>query len=104
MKQLLFILTILLTLPALCAAREPHVNERVKYKQGPSFIYRLYLTDKKGSPYSLNHPGRYLSRRSIERRKRQQLRLFEPVQEFRRLSNRQDNRRRNIFHDAILRR
>ena len=73
MKQLLFILTILLTLPALCAAREPHVNERVKYKQGPSFIYRLYLTDKKGSPYSLNHPGRYLSRRSIERRKRQQL-------------------------------
>ena len=73
MKQLLIILAILLTLPALCAAREPHVNERVKYKQGPSFIYRLYLTDKKGTPYSLNHPGRYLSRRSIERRKRQQL-------------------------------
>ena len=44
MKRLLFILAILLTLPAFCAAKNPHVNERIKYKQGPSFIYRLYLT------------------------------------------------------------
>ena len=73
MKRLLFILAILLTLPAFCAAKNPHVNERIKYKQGPSFIYRLYLTDKKGTPYTLNHPNRFLSRRSIERRKRQQL-------------------------------
>ena len=75
MKRLLLILAVLLTLPALCAARGPVVNERVKYKPGPSFIYRLHLTDKKGTPYSLNHPSRYLSRRSIERRKRQQLPL-----------------------------
>ena len=73
MKRLLSIIVILLTLSALCAAKVPHVNERIKYKNGPSYIYRLYLTDKKGTPYSLNHPGRYLSRRSIERRKRQQL-------------------------------
>ena len=73
MKRLLFILAILLTLPAFCAAKNPNVNERIKYKQGPSFIYRLYLTDKKGTPYTLNHPNRFLSRRSIERRKRQQL-------------------------------
>ena len=58
MKRLLFILAILLTLPAFCAAKNPHVNERIKYKQGPSFIYRLYLTDKKGTPYTLNHPNR----------------------------------------------
>ena len=75
MKRLLLILAVLLSLPALCAAKGPVVNERVKYKPGPSFIYRLYLTDKKGTPYSLNHPSRYLSRRSIERRKRQQLPL-----------------------------
>ena len=62
----------LLTATSIFAA-SPHMAERVKYKNGPSFIYRLYLTDKKASPYSLNHPGRYLSRRSIERRKRQQL-------------------------------
>ena len=79
MKRLLFILAILLTLPAFCAAKNPHVNERIKYKQGPSFIYRLYLTDKKGTPYTLNHPNRFLSRRSIERRKRQQLLLTVPT-------------------------
>ena len=62
----------LLTATSIFAA-SPHMAERVKYKNGPSFIYRLYLTDKKASPYSLNHPGLYLSRRSIERRKRQQL-------------------------------
>lgn len=62
----------LLTATSIFAA-SPHMAERIKYKNGPSFIYRLYLTDKKASPYSLNHPGRYLSRRSIERRKRQQL-------------------------------
>ena len=62
----------LLTATSIFAA-SPHMAERVKYKNGPSFIYRLYLTDKKASPYSRNHPGRYLSRRSIERRKRQQL-------------------------------
>lgn len=72
MKRWIWIWSFLLTATCLCAA-SPHVAERVKYKNGPSFIYRLYLTDKKGSPYSLTHPGRFLSRRSIERRKRQQL-------------------------------
>jgi hypothetical protein len=73
MKQLLLTLVLLLTLPALCAAKWPHTAERVKYKNGPSFIYRLYLKDKQGTPYSLHHPTRFLSRRSVERRKRQQL-------------------------------
>ena len=74
MKQLLLALVLLLlTFPVLCGAKSPHTNERVKYKNGPAFIYRLYLADKKGSSYSLNHPSRFLSRRSIERRKRQHL-------------------------------
>ena len=72
MKRWIWIWSFLLTATCLYAA-SPHVAERVKYKNGPAFIYRLYLTDKKGSPYSISHPNRYLSRRSIERRKRQQL-------------------------------
>ena len=72
MKRWIWIWALLLTATCMYAAN-PHVAERVKYKNGPSFIYRLYLSDKKGSPYSINHPGRFLSRRSIERRKRQQL-------------------------------
>ena len=73
MQRLLFILTVLLSTTQLHAT--PDVTERVKYKDGPAYIYRIYLTDKKGSPYSLERPSRYLSRRSVERRKRQSLPL-----------------------------
>ena len=72
MKRWIWIWSFLLTATCMYAA-SPHIAERVKYKNGPSFIYRLYISDKKNSPYSIHHPGRYLSRRSIERRKRQQL-------------------------------
>ena len=57
---------------SLQAANAPDVAQRQKYKHGPHYIYRLYLADKRESPYSLEHASRYLSRRSIERRKRQQ--------------------------------
>ncbi len=50
-------------------------TQRVRYKHGPAFIYRITLVDKQGSHYSLDHPTRFLSRRSIERRKRQGLSL-----------------------------
>lgn len=36
-----------------------------------TYIYRLYLTDKNNSPYSLSQPIAFLSPRSIERRRRQ---------------------------------
>ncbi len=75
MKRLLWILTLLMPVSLLFAAQGPHVSERIKYKNGPAYIYRLYLNDKKGTPYSLNHPHRFLSRRSIDRRKRQHLPL-----------------------------
>jgi len=38
-------------------------------------MYRLTLTDKQGSPYRLEHPGRWLSYKSVERRRRQGLAL-----------------------------
>lgn len=43
------------------------------YPTGKNAVYRIYLKDKKGTPYSLNKPEKYLSKRSIARRKQQQL-------------------------------
>ena len=48
---------------------------RKKYPGGKCYIWRYTLKDKQGSPYSLDHPGRWLSHKSIERRKRQGLSL-----------------------------
>ncbi len=70
----LLLLTCLLTVPALWAGTNQETLRREKYKYGPSLIYRIYLTDKQGTRYSLEHPTRFLSRRSVERRKRQGLR------------------------------
>lgn len=62
----LLLLSLLMTQAATTAGR-------VKYKHGPAYIYRITLCDKKGTPFTLDHPFRYLSRRSIERRRRQHL-------------------------------
>ena len=69
--------TIILTWMACGAWAEgqQETTRRVRYKDGPAFIYRIYLTDKNGTGYSLEHPTRFLSRRSIERRKRQGLKV-----------------------------
>ena len=68
----LFLLTIAL---AGRAATDQETAIRVKYKGTPGFIYRLYLTDKQESAHLLEHPTRFLSRRSVERRRRQGLRV-----------------------------
>jgi len=44
-----------------------------KYPGGKYYIWRYTLKDKLGSPYSIDHPGRWLSHKSIERRRRQRL-------------------------------
>lgn len=53
----------------ICAASGP----KVKYPGGKYYIWRYTLKDKQGTPYSIEHPGRWLSHKSIERRKRQGL-------------------------------
>lgn len=77
MKNLFRLLLLLLTLLPVTTqgASVAETAGRTRYKDGPAYIYRLYLRDKdpRRSPYSLQHPSRYLSRRSIERRVRQQL-------------------------------
>ena len=50
-------------------------SQKIKYPGGRYYIWRFTLKDKQGSPYSMEHPGRFLSHRSIERRKRQGLSL-----------------------------
>ncbi len=75
MKRLfLIIMTIFAVLQA-SAEGQQEATQRMRYKLGPAFIYRLQLTDKHGSHYSLEHPTRFLSRRSVERRRRQGLPL-----------------------------
>lgn len=50
-------------------------GSRKKYPGGKYYIWRYTLKDKQGSTYSLDHPGRWLSHKAIERRKRQGLSL-----------------------------
>ena len=46
-------------------------STRKKYPGGKCYIWRYALKDKQGSSYSLEHPGRWLSHKAVERRKRQ---------------------------------
>lgn len=48
-------------------------SPKIKYPGGKFYIWRYTLKDKLGSPYSIEHPGRWLSHKSLERRKRQGL-------------------------------
>ena len=55
----------------LCLA--PAAAQRVAYPGGKTYIYRVYLTDKQGTEYSLRHPEAFLSPRALARRERQHL-------------------------------
>ena len=48
---------------------------KMKYPGGKYYICRYTLRDKQGSTHTLAHPGRWLSHKSIERRRRQGLSL-----------------------------
>jgi len=52
-----------------------HAATKSKYPGGKQYMYRLTLTDKKESPYRLDHPTRWLSQKSVSRRRRQGLQL-----------------------------
>lgn len=46
---------------------------RISYPGGKCYLYRIYLLDKKGTPYTLQHPEAYLSLRAVKRRARQHI-------------------------------
>lgn len=50
-------------------------RENVNFPGGKTFLFRLTLADKKGTPFSLQNPEMFLSQKSIERRRRQGLPL-----------------------------
>ena len=64
----ILLLALIWSLPA-SAGNSP----RIKYPGGKFYIWRYTLKDKQGSPYSIDHPGRWLTHKSIERRRRQHL-------------------------------
>ena len=73
MQRLTLLLFLLSAAIGIHAYGDQEPTQRVRYKYGPAFIYRIMLTDKQGTAGSLEHPTRFLSRRSVERRKRQGL-------------------------------
>lgn len=65
MKQLIISLLLLLFLPLNAVA-----GEKQKVALPKTFRYRLTLKDKADSPYTIHHPEKFLSQKSIERRRR----------------------------------
>ncbi len=70
-----FFLAILIFAVALVAwsAGVDEFSPKVKYRGGKSYMYRVSLTDKRHSPFTLADAGAYLSQKAIERRRRQHL-------------------------------
>ena len=70
LHKIIGLLLVALALPLTGSAGS---KTRIKYPGGKYYIWRYTLKDKQGSTYSIEHPGRWLSHKSIERRKRQGL-------------------------------
>ena len=69
MRRLLILFICLLSILSIKASDK----DTPIYPTGKNAVYRIYLKDKKGTPYSLNKPEKYLSKRAIARRRHQQL-------------------------------
>lgn len=71
MKRLLPLIAFML----LCSSSFGKVDEvqKISYPGGKCYMFRLMLTDKKDTPYSLSHPEAFLSQRAIKRRERQHI-------------------------------
>lgn len=76
MRKYLLITMLLLSALSVLAKRVEGTM-KVEYPGGKCYLYRLYLSDKKNSPYTLDRPLEFLSQRAINRRNRQHLQLNE---------------------------
>lgn len=47
--------------------------DKVRYPGGKCYLFRVSLTDKQGTPFTIEQPQKFLSQRAIERRQRQHL-------------------------------
>ena len=64
-----------LILLAACLIGCVSLNAQQKEDFTPFYKYRVYLKDKKHSPYSLSRPEEFLSEKAIARRKKQRIKL-----------------------------
>ena len=71
LKAILCMIAVFLTMTTSVTA----ASSKKEYPGGKYYIWSYTLKDKQGSPYSLDHPGRWLSHKSVERRRRQGLPL-----------------------------
>ncbi len=76
MKNLMMMLMMLwASMPLMAEKNTPQPTVDGDFPGGKCALYRLTLTDKKGTPYAISKPEAYLSKKAIERRKRQGLRV-----------------------------
>lgn len=74
MNKFLSIL-LFLALSLAVGGRPAESSKKVKYPGGKTYMFRVTLKDKNGTPYSLSRPDRFLSAKSLARRRRQHLEL-----------------------------
>lgn len=53
----------------------PAHAEKKKFPGGKQYVFRIQLTDKRGTPYSISKPEEFLSQKAIERRKKQHCKI-----------------------------
>ena len=66
---------ILLAFAAAVGARAGENALKVKYPGGKTYMFRVELKDKNGTPYSLDRPADFLSSKALQRRSRQHIAL-----------------------------
>ncbi len=64
---------LLLVFSLVAAGRPAKASRKVKYPGGKTYMFRVMLADKRGTPFSIDNPSAYLSAKAIERRRRQRL-------------------------------
>ncbi len=57
------------------SAESNDVSGRIKYPGKKAYMFRVYLSDKQGTPYSLDKPWEFLSERAVARRMRQHVKV-----------------------------
>ncbi len=74
LNYLLYVLLMVCSACPINAAEQGYgINSWVKFPGGKTYLFRLTLADKNGTPYSLQSPQEFLSQKAIDRRKRQGL-------------------------------
>lgn len=66
-------LAFIMMITSLQIAAKGYESHKISYPGGKCFMFRIILTDKQGTPFSILHPEEFLSPRAIARRQRQHI-------------------------------